>query len=429
MPSMDRIRSRFPALAREVNGHPVAYFDGPGGTQVPESVADAVRGYLLERNANDGWNYATSRETDEVLHAGRAAMADLLGGRPEEIAFGQNMTTLTLRVSRALGLRMEAGDEVVVTELDHHANVDPWKALARERGVTVKVARMDPGSGTLDMEDLEAQLGPRTRVLAIGAASNALGTITDVAAAAARARAVGALVYVDAVHYAPHSLPDAAALDADFLVVSPYKFYGPHLGALWGRTALLEELDLPRVESAPAGAPERVETGTLSFEAIAGATAAVAFLASLADDDATGGAGPLPDARDRRRRLARSFDALHHRGDTLFRRLWDGMNGIDGVTTFGVEPGGARTPTLGFAIEGVDPRDAAGDLAEKALFLSHGDFYATTVIRRLGYGGRGILRAGCAAYTTEAEVDRLVEGVGELAGRGKASLAGARRLP
>ena len=415
MLSISEIRASFPSLARRAGGRPVAYFDGPGGTQVPGVVADAVRSYLLEHNANEGWNYPTSHETDQILHAGRAAMADLLGGRPDEIAFGQNMTTLTLRVSRALGLRMEPGDEVVVTELDHHANVDPWKALARERGVTVRVARMDPRAGTLDLDDLASKLGPRTRVLAIGAASNALGTISDVAAAAERARAAGALVYVDAVHYAPHALPDVAVLGADFLVVSPYKFYGPHLGALWGRKELLEELELPRVESAPSTAPERLETGTLAFEAIAGTTAAIDFIAGLAADDGDGPAsGDAPSFPTRRNRLASAYEVLHARGDALFRRLWEGLVGIDRVLLFGVEPGSPRTPTMGFAIQGVDAREAAGALAERGLFLSHGDFYATSVIRRIGYGGRGILRAGCALYTTEEEVDRLIEGVADL---------------
>ena len=418
---LDRVRSAFPSLSRRIGGRPVAYFDGPGGTQVPAVVADAVRGYLLEHNANEGWNYPTSRETDDILHAGRDALADLVGGQPDEIAFGANMTTLTLRVSRALGLRMEAGDEVVVTELDHHANVDPWKALARERRVTIRVVRMDPESGTLDLDDLASKLGPRTRVLAIGAASNAIGTISDVAAAADLAHEAGALVYVDAVHYAPHTLPDVAALGADFLVVSPYKFYGPHLGALWGRKSLLEELELPRVESSPASVPERLETGTLSFEAIAGATAAVDFLASLGGEKAgdvdaaraeTG--GDLPGSR--RSRLAAAYDAMHEHGERLFRRLWDGMNGIEDVTTFGVEPGGSRTPTLGFALEGVDAREACGALGERGIFVTHGDFYATTVVKRLGYGGRGILRAGCAVYTSEEDVDRLVEGIRRLAG-------------
>jgi cysteine desulfurase family protein (TIGR01976 family) len=407
VPTLDSeaIRARFPALRREVGGQPVAYFDGPGGTQVPEAVADAVRSYLLEHNANAGWNYPTSHETDAVLTAGREAFADFFGGGPDEIAFGQNMTTLTLRVSRALGRSLRAGDPVVVTELDHHANVDPWKALATERGADVRVARMDPATGTLDMDDLARKLED-ARILAIGAASNALGTIPDVAAAAALAREAGATVYVDAVHYAPHELLDVAALGADFAVVSPYKFYGPHLGVLWGRREWIERLELPRVASAPDRAPDRVETGTLPFESIAGATAAVDFLAGLASPD---------EESPRRTRLARAFAALHGRGEELFQRLWDGMNAIDGVRTFGPPPGARRTPTLGFSVPGVDPEQATATLARAGVFVTHGDFYATTVVARLGFADSGILRAGCLAYTTRAEIDRLVEGVRRLA--------------
>jgi cysteine desulfurase family protein (TIGR01976 family) len=402
------IRDQFPALRRVVAGHPVAYFDGPGGTQVPTVVADAVRTHLLEHNANSGWNYPTSHETDAVLDAGRAAFADLLGGRPEEIAFGQNMTTLTLRVSRALGRALEPGDPVLVTELDHHANVDPWKALAAERGADVRVVRMDPTTGTLDLDDLVAKLDG-ARILAIGAASNAIGTISDVAAAAAVARDAGALVFVDAVHYAAHERVDANALGADFLVVSPYKFYGPHLGVLWAKRARLEALDLPRVASAPDSAPERVETGTLSFEAIAGATAAVDFIAGLAN-----GRGQAGD-QDRRQALNRSFRLLHEAADPLFRSLWDGLADLPGVRTHGPPPGQRRTPTLGFSVAGVDPAEAAGRLAARGLFITHGDFYATTVVRRLGYGDGGMLRSGCVAYTTEEEVHRLVAGVQSLA--------------
>jgi cysteine desulfurase family protein (TIGR01976 family) len=403
----DRIRRHFPALARQVDGRPVAYFDGPGGTQVPTVVADAVRAYLLDHNANSGWNYPTSHETDAVLAAGRAAFADFFGGQPDEIAFGQNMTTLTLRVSRALGRALRPGDPVVVTELDHHANVDPWKALAAERGVDVRVARMDPSTGTLDMDDLSEKLQD-ARVLAIGAASNALGTIPDVAAAADRARAEGAIVFVDAVHFAPHEPLNVDALGADFVVVSPYKFYGPHLGVLWGKRERIEALDLPRVASAPDNAPDRLETGTLSFEAIAGATAAIRFIAGIGraarapgNDHGTAQRGDLEDA----------YRALHHHGERLFRRLWDGLTSIPGVRAFGPPPGSRRTPTLAFAIDEVDPADAVARLARLGLFLSHGDFYATTVIRRLGVAGAGLIRAGCLAYTTEGEVDRLVEGV------------------
>jgi cysteine desulfurase family protein (TIGR01976 family) len=399
--AIETIRRAFPALEREVGGQPIAYFDGPGGTQVPAVVADAVRAYLIEHNANAGWSYPTSLETDAVLDEGRAAYADFFGGRADEIAFGQNMTTLTLRVSRALGRTLRPGDPVVVTELDHHANVDPWRALAVERGAEIRTVRMDPGTGTVDMQDLERKVDG-ARILAIGAASNALGTMPDVASAARLASAAGAVVFVDAVHYAPHALPDVAAWGADFAVVSPYKFYGPHLGVLWGRRERIEALELPRVASAPDDSPARLETGTLSFEAIAGATAAVEFLAGLA--------GPARTEGDRRDRLATAYASLHERGERLFHRLWTGIREA-GARTHGPPPGEPRTPTLGFAVEGADPSRATADLARQGVFITHGDFYATTVVRRLGYGDGGMLRAGCVAYTTEAEVDRLVEGV------------------
>jgi cysteine desulfurase family protein (TIGR01976 family) len=411
---VDAVRAHFPALERHVDGHPVAYFDGPGGTQVPTPVADAVRAYLLEHNANSGWNYPTSHETDHIVAEGRAAFADLFGARPDEVAFGQNMTTLTLRVSRAIGRTLRPGDPVVVTELDHHANVDPWKALEAERGAEIRVVGMDPATGTLDMADLEAKL-EGARILAIGAASNAIGTITDVAAASAMARAEGAVVFVDAVHYAPHALVDVGAMGADFLVVSPYKLYGPHLGVLWGKRERLESLVMPRVASAPDNVPDRVETGTLSFEAIAGAAAAVDFLAALAPAPTPTPGGPgaaVGSGRaNRRGDLARGYDWLHARGEALFRQLWDGMNEIPGARTHGPSPGSPRTPTLGFAVDGADPKRATAALARQGVFVTHGDFYATTVVRRLGYGDHGMLRAGCLAYTTGDEVDRLLEAV------------------
>ena len=404
------VRARFPALLEKVDGTPIAYFDGPGGTQVPAGTADAVRDYLLYHNGNAGWNYPTSRRTDEILAGGRRAMADFFGGRPDEVAFGPSMTTLTLRISRALGRTLGSGDRVVVTELDHHANVDPWKALADERGAEIRTVRMDPDTGTLDTDDL-ADAVATARILAITGASNALGTMPDLEAAIALAREAGALVYVDAVHYAPHALLDVEALGADFVVVSPYKFYGPHLGALWGRKERLEALELPRVASASDRAPERVETGTLPFEAIAGATAAVDFLASIAPgENDTEGAGT------RRSRLETAYRWIHERGESLFRRLWEGLEDVDGVTLYGPPPGARRTPTLGFTIDGVAPRDAAGELAGRAVFVSHGDFYATSVIDRLGVReAGGLLRAGIVAYTTATEIDRLVEGVKELA--------------
>lgn len=393
------IRSRFPALERRHDGLPVAYFDGPGGTQVPTEVVDAMGEYLLRHNANTHWAYPTSVETDLALAEARAALADLVGGMPEEIVFGQNMTTLTFHVGRALGRGWKAGDEIVVTELDHHANVDPWRQLARERGLIVRTVRFEPRTGQLDLEHLAASLGPRTRLLAIGAASNALGTISDVRRAADLAHARGALVFVDAVHYAPHAFVDVAALGADFLACSAYKFYGPHLGVLWGRRALLESLDAPKLEPASDGAPERLETGTQNHEGIVGARAAVDFLASLAE-------GP-----DRRARLRTAQVVLHERAQELAQRLWAGLKAIPAVTVYGPPPSAPRTPTVSFVVAGMPSQDVAVALARRAVFVSNGDFYATTVVRRLGHEPDGLVRAGCACYTTRDEVERLLEGV------------------
>ena len=399
------IRQAFPALRRVHEGRPVAYFDGPGGTQVPQSVVDAVADYLLNHNANTHWEYPTSFETDSALLGARAVLADFLGGQPEEIVFGNNMTTLTFHLSRALGRSWGPGDEIVVTELDHHANVDTWRALAKDRGVTIRLVRLRPETGQLDLDDLAAAIGPRTRLLAIGAASNALGTINDVRAAADRAHAVGALVFVDAVHYAAHELVDVVAFDADFLACSTYKFYGPHVGVLWGRRALLDGLDVPRLVPADEAAPERLETGTLNHEGIVGGGAAVSFLASL-------GLG----AGGRRERLRHVTSELHARAMALFEQLWHGLRAIPGVTTFGPPPEAPRTSTVSFVVAGHDANSVARALAREAVFVSSGDFYATTVARRLGHGDDGLVRAGCAAYTTADEVDRLLAAVRAVAG-------------
>ncbi len=400
--AVEAIRKQFPALRRRHGGELVAYFDGPGGTQVPHRVIEAISYYLIQSNANTHWVYPSSVETDAALHAARAALADFLGGRPEEIAFGANMTSLTFHLGRALGRRLSKGDEIVVTELDHHANVDPWRQLARDRGLGVRAVRFRAETGQLDMEDLAAALGPRTRLLAIGAASNALGTKSDVRRAADLAHAKGALVFVDAVHYAPHALVDVTAMGADFLVCSAYKFYGPHVGVLWGRQALLEALDVPKLEPAPESAPDRMETGTQDHEGIVGAAAAVDFLASLSS-------GP-----DRRSRLVASTTALHARGQELVERLWRGLQAVPGVTLYGPPPDQPRTPTVAFTVGGRTSEDVVKALAGRAVFVTSGDFYATTVVRRLGHEEDGVVRAGCACYTTPEEVDRLVKGVAEL---------------
>ena len=408
---LSRLRAGFPALARQHHGRAVAYFDGPGGTQVPQLVADAMQAYLLRHNANTHWHYPTSQETDAIIAEARAAVADLVGGTADGIAFGANMTTLTFHLARALGRRWGPGDELVVTELDHHANVDPWRTLSVERGVTVRTVPFHLESGELDWEALEAAISRRTRLVAVGAASNALGTVTDVARAAGMAHDVGALAFVDAVHYAPHLLPDVTAMAADFLACSAYKFYGPHVGVLWSRPELLADLDVPKLEPAPDWVPERIETGTLNHEGIAGTAAAVEFLAWIAEGSRREQAGA---GGNRRERLARSYELLHAAGDHLLQRLWSGLSAIPGVTLYGPPPGRPRTSTLSFAVAGRRSHDVARALADRAVFVSSGDFYAATVMLRLGHAEDGLVRAGCACYTTEEEVDRLVRGVAEL---------------
>src|SRR5438128_1772861 len=280
--STERIRDQFPALQRRHNGHPVAYFDGAGGTQVPGSVASAVNDYLLNHNANTHWEYPTSHETDAIIESARYTFADFLNASVNEIVFGPNTTTMIYHLSRALGRKLGPGDEVVITELEHHANVAPWQALEIERGVRLKIAQMDPESGQLDWNDFERLVSKRTRVVSFGAGCNALGTVNDYRAAVELAHSVGALALVDAVHYAPYFLCDVKEMNCDFLTCSAYKFYGPHVSVFHGKKDLLESIDFPRLEPAPDTAPERVEMGTQNHEGIAGAGAAVDFYASLA---------------------------------------------------------------------------------------------------------------------------------------------------
>jgi len=403
--SVEAIRARFPALQRQQGHVPVAYFDGPGGTQVPRDVVEAMSDYLYNHNANTHWAYPTSQETDLAIARSRIALADFLVAQPVEIAFGANMTTLTFHLARALGSKWGPGDEIVITELDHHANQAPWTRLAAERGLTVRVVPLEPESGQLDWKAFEETLNSRTRLVAIGGASNALGTINDIPQASRLAHAAGALIFVDAVHLAAHARLDVSELDCDFLACSAYKFYGPHIGILYGRHELLQELDVPKLAPAPNEPPERMETGTQNHEGIVGAGAAVEFLASLAVGKRRGD------------RLDASFRELHARGQTLVEQLWEGLHQISGVRVYGPSPERDRTPTVSFTVAGKSSEDVATTLAAKGIFVSHGDFYATTVIARLGQESDGVVRAGCACYTTEDEVTRLVAAVREIARR------------
>jgi cysteine desulfurase family protein (TIGR01976 family) len=405
--SVDAIRNSFPALQRLHRDRNVGYFDAPGGTQVPAVVAEAVAEQMLKHNANAHWAFATSRELDEVIEASRSAFANLLGGRPDEIVFGPNMTSLTFHLARALGRTFEPGDEIVVTDLDHMANVSPWVDLESERSLTARTVPLIPETGDLDWDAFEAALSARTRLVAVTAASNALGTIVDLPRAAELARSAGALLFVDAVHLAPHERIDVTALDCDFLACSPYKFYGPHVGVLWGRGELLQDVLPPKLAPSPDAAPERWETGTLNHEGIAGAGAAVDFLADLANQ------GTRPE------RLDAAFQELSRRGDDLIERLWEGLETVAGVRLYGPRPGTPRTPTLSFTLEGWTPAEAAARLsAEWGLFLSHGNFYASSVTERLGVEPEGLLRAGCACYTNEEEVERLIEAVAAISESG-----------
>jgi cysteine desulfurase family protein (TIGR01976 family) len=399
--TVQQIRAAFPALGRRIEGRTIAFFDGPGGTQVPEAVVAAMADYLRFHNANTHWNYPTSQETDRLLAEAREAVADFLNAAPDEVAFGPNMTTLTFHLSRGLARSWSAGDEIVTTELDHHGNVGPWQQIARDRSLGLKRVPFRLSDGTLDPERVLAAIGPRTRIVAVGWASNALGSLTDVATICRAARERGVLSFVDAVHSAPHVLPDVRALDCDFLACSPYKFYGPHQGVLYASRARLGAVDIPKLEPAPNEGPERLETGTQIHEGICGTRAAIDFLASIAP------------AAGRRSSLEQSYRVLRERSDRLFRRLWDGIGAVPGVRRYGPEPTRPRTPTIAFTIDGAASSRIATRLSELGVFLSHGDFYAATVVDRYELGSEGLIRAGCACYTDDEDVDRLLAGLAE----------------
>src|SRR6266508_1891765 len=427
--STEEIRPQFPALLRLHNEHPAAYFDGAGGTQTPHIVVDAVADYLLNHNANTHWEYPTSHETDAIIESARSTFADFLNASPNEIVFGPNTTTMIYHLSRALGRSLGPGDEIVITELEHHANVAPWQALVVERGVTLNVAQMDPETGQLDWKDFERLVTKNTKVVAFGAGCNALGTVNDFRRAVDLAHSVGALALVDAVHYAPYFLCDVKEMNCDFLTCSAYKFYGPHVSVFYGKKDLLESVDFPKLEPAPDAAPERAEMGTQNHEGIAGAAAAVDFYASIAGYRTASGPGspsgqpawgggsdrPIDLTSNRRAHLQSAFAGLRAHSAPQVKRLWEELSKIKGVTLCGPPPQVERTPTVSFVIENVNSTDVARRLAERGLFASHGDFYAQTVIERLGLAPEGLVRVGCACYTSDEEIDRLIEAVRDIA--------------
>ena len=407
-------RSEFPCLsAVTVAGLPAAYFDGPGGTQVPQRVLDAMTHYLVHTNANCHMPSQTSLQSDAVIDRARQALADLVGaGSADEIALGANMTTLNFNLARALGRSLAPGDEVIVTELDHDANVAPWLTIAEDKGATVKWVRVDTETCTLDMHDLEAKLSPRTKILAVGLASNATGTVNDVARIARMAKAVGATVVVDAVHGVPHLPVDVQELGCDFLLCSVYKFFGPHVGVLWGRPEAFAALKTYKVRPQFDYAPFKIETGTLNHEGIAASAAAVDFIADLGRV-ARGGNPPLAPVGtpERRQQLLDGLTAIEEHEAVLLAKLLAGFAQIPGLKTYGPPAGHPRTPTVSFTLAGAEPTAIVEALNRKAIFMGAGNFYAKTIVDRLGLSETGVARVGLAPYNTAEEIDRLVKAV------------------
>lgn len=408
---VDALRDEFPALRRQQDGRPAVFLDGPGGTQVPQRVIDAVAKYLRDSNANAGGAFTTSELSDAIVDEARGAVADFLGAAsPEEIKFGANMTTLTFHISRSIGATLGPGDEVVVTTLDHDANVSPWRAMAADRGLTVHTVDIREDDVTLDLEDLESRLSPRTKLVAVGYASNAVGTVNPVREIVARAHEVGALAYVDAVAFAPHGPIDVQAVGADFLVCSAYKWFGPHVGALYGRAGVLERLPAYKVRPAH----DRFETGTANFEGIAGTLAATDYLRDVgrAAGDATGAPGAA-DASERRRELVAGMTAIAAYERDLVTRLMDGLRAMSRIRIHGItDPAafGSRVPTVSISVDGLHPRTAAERLGQQGIYAWDGDFYATGLIERLGKSeAGGVLRLGLVHYNTAAEIDRTLE--------------------
>ena len=428
------IRSQFPSLAQTTNGHPAAFLDGPGGTQVPQRVIDAIDNYLRRDNANTGGAYATSRRTDAMIAEARSATADFLHCGADEVVFGPNMTTLTYAMSRAIGRDLKAGDEIVVTRLDHDANVSPWLAIAEEKGVTVRWAEIHDEDCTLDMADLTSKINSNTKLVAAGYASNAVGTINPVKEIVRLAHAAGALAYIDAVHYGPHGLIDVAALDCDFLVCSTYKFFGPHMGVLFGKREHLERLRPYKVRPNTNAIPNCWEWGTLNHECIAAFTACVEYIADLGRhhgtyEDGTCGDGraarPSSEARPgatttRRAAIVAAYEAIHEHERALLKRIMAGLKEIPSLKIYGItDPArfDERCATLAVRIPNRTPLELATKLGERGIFTWDGNYYALNLTEHLDVEkSGGFLRIGLVHYNTMEEVDRLLAALGEIVG-------------
>jgi len=414
------LRSQFPALAQTVDGRPAVFLDNPGGTQVPQAVIDAVAGYLASSNANHGGAFATSRRSDEILHEAHQAMADMLNAASaDEIVFGPNMTTLTFSVSRALGREIGPGDEIVVTRMDHDANITPWVTMAEDRGATVRWVDFDVEDYTLDMAGLRDLLNERTKILAIGYASNALGTVNDVATAVDWAHDAGALAFVDAVQYAPHGPIDVQALGCDLLACSAYKFFGPHVGVLYGRYELLDRLRAYKVRPAPADPPGKFETGTQNHEGIAGTLAAVDHLAGIGERNGAGMQERFPGLSGRRLHLKTGMSVLRAYDHELSTAVLDQLETLPDVRVHGITDRSRldqRVPTVSFTWQGRHPREIAAALGRQGIFVWDGNYYALAVTSRLGLEDQGgMVRVGAVYYNTLDEIRRLGDALRQMA--------------
>jgi cysteine desulfurase family protein (TIGR01976 family) len=438
-PALDltHIRAQFPSLSQTVNGHPAVFLDGPGGTQVPQRVIDAISDYLQRDNANSGGAYPTSRRTDAVIAGAREAMADFLHCAADEVVFGLNMTALTFAISRAIGRELGPGDEILVTRLDHDANVSPWLAVAEDRGVTVRWSEIRDEDCTLDMADLASKINSKTKVVAVGYASNAVGTINPVKEIIQLAHKAGALAYIDAVHYTPHGLIDVAALDCDFLVCSTYKFFGPHMGVLFGKREHLKRLRPYKVRPLTDAIPFRWEYGTLNHECIAGITACVEYIADLGrglTNGATNQRVPHPSrlskggndaastsgVTQRRAAIEAAYEAIHEHERALFERTLTGLQELPGAKIYGItDPArfNERCGTIAVRIEGHTPLELATKLGERGIFTWDGNYYALSLTEHLDVEkSGGFLRIGLVHYNTAEEVDRLLAALREIVG-------------
>lgn len=405
------VRQQFPALRQTVNSQPAVFFDAPGGTQVPQQVIDAISEYLSKWNANLGGAFLTSRRTDLIVEQAHQAMADFFNCAPDEVVFGANMTTLTFALSRAIGRELKSGDELLVTCLDHDANVSPWVCL-EERGAKVRTADIRPSDCTLDMFDLQAKIRRNTRLVAVGWAANAVGTINDVQEAIRLAHDVGAVTFIDAVHYAPHGLIDVKAIDTDFLACSSYKFFGPHQGILYGKREQLQRLRPYKLRVCSEKLPDRWETGTQNHECMAGVTAAIDYIAEV-------GRHHSSEVHTRREAIVAAYEVFQQHERELAAQLISGLLAIPGLTFYGItDPAkfDQRTPTVAIRMEGYSPRELAERLGERGIFTWDGNYYAINLAERLGVQqSGGMLRIGLAHYNTAEEVDRLLTELRSLA--------------